>query len=526
MAGKSDRIYRINSQEKLLPKAFINWMDNRMPRYIIYESGKRKGTCTGCGKTSEFTKLKYNQSVTCPACRKRAVAKTEKRIDGKKTSRKFVYIQKINNGIMARFIERIYTFRATGEIDKECYESLRAAVEKGRRQYWYEKRFWYGERHYNRWGENNVKWNVRTENSPVVRIAGYGGWSYRYEDIGDPPVYTKNQKGIMADSLLRFLPGQGKELIDQINDRNRYRATISGFLDVYEKFHQYPCLEALYKCGMKKVVEDFIYNPKLKLKKKEHQPHKILGISKELFRGLREEKEVTQDYLIKCIGVHSVTGNVPLILEIAQKMESREIELFFEQIHMPIKKTLRYLAKLECGEKITYMDYIRMASDAGSDMTSEFVLFPRDLEEAHDAMIEVRDETKRRRQREEAKKMDSDIEKVYKKIQKRFSYEDETYMMRPAKSNVEIVMEGQKQHICVGYGGYAKKMIAGESYILFLRKKSEPDKPYYTVEVSPDYDIIQRHGKYNKEGDEKQEIDAFLEKFRKEVGHVKVGYAS
>lgn len=525
MAGKSDRIYRINSQEKLLPKAFINWMDNRMPRYITYESGKKKGTCTGCGKTSEFTKLKYNQSVTCPVCRKRAVAKTKKRIDGKENSRKFVYIQKINHGIMARFVERTYTFHATGEIDKGWDESLRAAVEKGRRQYWYEKRLRYGE-NVGAWAENNVKWSSRKENSPMVRIAGYGGWSYRYENIGDPPVYTKNQKGIMADSLLRFLPGQGKELIDQINDRNRYRATISGFLDVYEKFHQYPCLEALYKCGMKKVVEDFIYKPKLNLKKKEHQPHKILGISKELFRGLREEKEVTQDFLKKCIGLHSVTGNVPLILETAQKMETQEIELFFEQIHMPIKKTLRYLAKLERGEKITYMDYIRMASNAGSDMTSEFVLFPRDLEEAHDAMLEVRDEIKRRRQREEAKKMDSDIEKVYKKIKKKFSYEDETYLMRPAKSNIEIVMEGQKQHICVGYGEYAKKMIAGESYILFLRKKSEPNKPYYTVEISPDYDIIQRHGKYNKEGDEKQEIDAFLEKFRKEVGHVKVGYAS
>ena len=526
MAGKSDRIYRINSQEKLLPKAFINWMDNRMPRYIIYESGKKTGICTGCGKTSEFTKLKYNQSVTCPVCRKRAVAKTKKRIDGKENSRKFVYIQKINHGIMVRFIERIYTFHADGEIDKGLDESLRAAVEKGRRQYWYEKRLRYGERCYGAWAENNVKWSSRTENSPMVRIAGYGGWSCRYEDIGDPPVYTKNKQGIMADSLLRFLPGQGKELIDQINDRNRYRATISGFLDVYEKFHQYPCLEALYKCGMEKVVEDFIYNPKLNLKKKEHEPHKILGIGKELFRGLREEKGVTQDYLIMCIGLHSVTGNVPLILETAQKMEQREIELFFGQMHMPIKKTLRYFEKLERREKITYRDYISMASAAGSDMTSEFVLFPRDLEAAHDAMLEVRDGIKRRRQREEAKKMDSDIEKVYKKIQKRFSYEDETYTMRPAKSNVEIVMEGQKQHICVGYGGYAKKMLAGESYILFLRKKSEPDKLYYTVEVSPDYDIIQRHGKYNKEGDEKQEIDAFLEKFRKEVGHVKVGYAS
>ena len=37
MAGKKDRIERINSQAVPLPEAFIDWMDRRMPRYIIYE---------------------------------------------------------------------------------------------------------------------------------------------------------------------------------------------------------------------------------------------------------------------------------------------------------------------------------------------------------------------------------------------------------------------------------------------------------------------------------------------------------
>lgn len=525
MAGKSDRIFRINSQEKPLPQAFVDWMDRQMPRYILYESGKKMGTCTGCGQTSEFIKLKYNQTITCPACRKRATAKTKKRIDGKETSRKFVYIQKIRNGIMVRFIERTYTIWGTGEIEKGVLETLRAAVEKGRRQYWYEKRHRYGERHYNGWEENNVKWCVRGENNPLHRIAGWGGWSYKYETLGEPPIYGKNKPGIIKESLLRFFPEKAAELIDRINERNRYRIPISGFLDVYEKIHQYPCLEALYKCGMKEVVEDFICNPKMKLRKKEHEPHKILGISKELFRELREIS-VSQEHMLKCIALQRVSKNIPLILSTAEKMNTRATERFFEQNHMPLKKTLRYYVKLDWGEKITYMDYIYMASNAGSDMTSEFVLYPRDLQAAHDAMIDVRDKEKRRQEREKAKSKDSDIEKVYQKIKKEFSFEDEKYILRPAKTNTEIVKEGQIQHICVGYGGYAEKMIKGTSYILFVRKKEDPEKLYYTVEISPDYEIIQRHGKYNKEGEEKEEIDAFLEKFRREIGHVEVDYAS
>ena len=523
MAGKSDRIVRINSQARPLPKAFIDWMDYRMPRYIIYESGKKKGTCTWCGQTSEFAKLKYNQEFTCPACRRRAVAKTKKRMV-KETSRKFVYIQKIKNGIMARFVERIYTFY-DGEIDMRCEETLRAAVEKGRRQYWYEKRFLYGEISYDKWKENNVKWCVRTQNAPTVRIAGYGGWSYRYEDIGDPLIYERNKKGIIHDSLLGFLPDEGKELMSHINARNRYATTVSGFLDVYEKFHQYPSLEALYKCGMKNAVEDFIYNPKLNLKKKEHEPHKILGISKELFRELRKRDE-KQEFVKKCVGLQNVTSDVKMILEVAHTMAPRDIELFFEKNHMPLNKTLRYYNKLDTYNRITYLDYIGMARDAGSDMTNEFVIFPRDLERAHDAMIDIRDREKRKKEREEAKKKDADIERVYKNIKKKFSYEDEKYLLRPARSNVEIVKEGQTQHICVGYAGYTDKMIAGESYILFLRRKEEPDKPFYTVEISPEYKIIQRHGKYNKEGEEKKEVDLFLEKFRREIGHVEINHAS
>lgn len=166
-----------------------------------------------------------------------------------------------------------------------------------------------------------------------------------------------------------------------------------------------------------------------------------------------------------------------------------------------------------------------MAKKFGSDMTDEFVLYPRDLDAAHDAMIEVKVEARRKKELKEAKEKDEDLRKIYKKIAKRFSYEDDTFVLRPAKTKTEIVKEGQTQHICVGMAGYAEKMIRGSSYILFLRKKTEPNTPFYTVEITPEYKIVQRHGKYNKEGKEVTAVDVFLEKFRREVGHVEVNHA-
>ena len=45
----------------------------------------------------------------------------------------------------------------------------------------------------------------------------------------------------------------------------------------------------------------------------------------------------------------------------------------------------------------------------------------------------------------------------------------------------EIQQEGLTLHHCVG--GYAYSHESGATTIMFLRKKSEPDKPFYTIEV-------------------------------------------
>ena len=214
-----------------------------------------------------------------------------------------------------------------------------------------------------------------------------------------------------------------------------------------------------------------------------------------------------------------------MIQTIARKMTTTDIRFYFFEMGMSFKKTCAFLDNLKSQDKYDYVDYLRMARAIGSDMTDEFVLYPRDVKTAHDAVMNVINERERKRKRKEAREKDASIQKVYKRIKKKFSYENDDFVLRPAKTNSELVKEGQTQHICVGSAGYAGKMMRGESYILFLRKKDHPEKPFYTVEITPQYEIIQRHGKYNKEGKEVTAVDAFLEKFRREVGHVEVNHA-
>lgn len=56
--------------------------------------------------------------------------------------------------------------------------------------------------------------------------------------------------------------------------------------------------------------------------------------------------------------------------------------------------------------------------------------------------------------------------------------------IRPIDSAEEIVREGEEQNNCVA--GYANRHADGETIIMVLRKRSEPRKPWHTVEIEPE----------------------------------------
>ena len=120
----------------------------------------------------------------------------------------------------------------------------------------------------------------------------------------------------------------------------------------------------------------------------------------------------------------------------------------------------------------------------GYDMNNTVYQQPRNLVEAHNQIVlESNKEEMDIRIREVEQKYPS-IRAIYRELRKIYFYEDDTYLIRPARSAGEIVREGRLLHHCVGGDNYLVKHNRRESYILMLRFKDKAEEPYITVEIS------------------------------------------
>lgn len=168
----------------------------------------------------------------------------------------------------------------------------------------------------------------------------------------------------------------------------------------------------------------------------------------------------------------------------------------------------------------TYFDYLHHAQMCDYDLTQKNILYPRDIQQAHDDAVAnwhiVQAE-------EEKKKADAEAQKYgyperYKQLCKKYAFEYGDLMIVVPERASEIITEGKVLQHCVG--GYASRHIQGRTTILFLRHISEPDKPYYTIEVDEkEKDIVQCHGFMNewksKKAEEVKEFEKEFEKFIK-----------
>lgn len=163
-----------------------------------------------------------------------------------------------------------------------------------------------------------------------------------------------------------------------------------------------------------------------------------------------------------------------------------------------------------------YDDYLSLREELGYDMTNEVYTYPKNLKEKHDQMIRERREKRDKEHADKMKAMYQGIEDQFEKLDKRYSWQDGAYCIRPAHDAKEIVEEGRTLHHCVGGSNYLNKHSKGETAILFLRKLETPDEPYYTIEIK-DNTILQWYG-YNDKKPEQEIIGPWLDGY---VEHLK-----
>lgn len=179
-----------------------------------------------------------------------------------------------------------------------------------------------------------------------------------------------------------------------------------------------------------------------------------------------------------------------------------------EDLHLDYKKFVRNMVRL--GEK--NQNIYRIIVDTmnqysflvlGTQPTIDWYFDScSDVVRVHDAVtaLKVQQDAERRaafdKTEAERRKAEEEKRKKIDEIRKQYEYEDDNFIIRLPRNGTEITNEGINQSICIG--GYVSDHANGRTNLFFLREKSEPDVPFYAIEMGNDKVVRQIHGYCNK----------------------------
>ena len=159
---------------------------------------------------------------------------------------------------------------------------------------------------------------------------------------------------------------------------------------------------------------------------------------------------------------------------------------------------------------ITWRDYVNMADQLGMNTALDQILKPKDVKKAHDELIILK-------QKEGMQKTAREIEKKWPKVNKqlqklkKFEFAKGEYCIVAPENIFDIVKEGTILRHCVHTCDYYFDRISrDESYLFFLRQKSQPDIPWYTLEVEPNGNIRQKRTTGDNQNADFQKAIVFL----------------
>ncbi|OOP50261.1 PcfJ domain-containing protein [Enterococcus faecalis] len=142
------------------------------------------------------------------------------------------------------------------------------------------------------------------------------------------------------------------------------------------------------------------------------------------------------------------------------------------------------------GERFSYyMDYLHMLEELNTPFTDD-VLFPENLQLAHDNATNTLNLLERELEEQQYQERKKQLKALETEI-------DDLLFLAP-HSLQEIVEEGQVLHHCVGSQHYLEQHTNGTTTIVFIRKKEEPNLPYFTLEYR-NQQVTQIQGKSNRQ---------------------------
>lgn len=486
-----------------------------LSRYLfVWREGKHKlGYCTHCNTVSGVS-TDYNHNTTgyCPSCRSMCTVKAAGRGHSKLIDYAyFVYYEKSvidPNVIVAYGIDACRDYREDYMSVKTEYNLTAMYVfEMDNSVMMQERSLWCGSKGW--------EWKY------VLQGSVFSLFSQRQNAGGHWYSWKKSRKICCSKNSIEtavtgtpFQYSCWKEYFSSESESDMVR-----FFSLYS---QYPCIEYLTKLNMKDLVL-----AKLTGNLTHGAVHwrgktlpKVLRLSKSIINEIRKEKVDVDPVILRMLQMIYKEGrNIPIKeVEAAAKVG----DYYFQEISSIVKNTkatfytaIQYLLKQYRTKNdkhypavnqvvVTWRDYIADCRKLELDLSQDCILYPGHLHRAHQNTI-------KQISFKENQLLNAKIATRLKNLIKKYSFENAELLIRPAESSAELVIEGKELNHCVG--GYAQRYADGETNILVIREKSEPDKPYFTMEIRKD-SIVQVGGLKNCAPD--KQVKAFVEAFTEE----------
>lgn len=480
-------IERIDAAMALVPpepKGFREWafgdgMEESMYIYYHYEKQVREGYCTNCRKIVPVDRPKHNKKGFCRCCNRMITFKSAGKAAPVIDDAEVLLLQKLKDG--SGYVLRRYSVYR--RINRETFKRPTESIREKRRHFL---------GRYMRPESNYTHDLFRQINK--VRWCNYGsGWdSYERQ----ARLYPDNLQGELAGTELKYIP-----LWLLLRSEN---PKIESPIVMLFRAEKYPeVTEYLIKCGLYALAREFLKNNRLEvsglLDTRETDIRKALHITGEQLKILRERNAGTG--MLRLMERANMEG-VRLTEDQLNHMYDHAYQWQFIEYmkNTTPHKMLKYLD--QCTNRQEYLDYLGMRRQCGYDMADTVILYPRDLKTAHDRMVMETNRKKEEQRLKEVRDKYPHIEEQYGELSRQYAYTYRDWLIRPAMSAGEIVLEGRILHHCVGSEEYLKGHDDGKSIILMLRKKEEPDTPWYTVEYNREREkIVQWYSEYDKKPD-------------------------
>lgn len=507
-----DKDYRLCPEA--LPEGLLEYIrDTVLPEdnTLAYKKGGVQGLCYACGQKvwPHGRRFRQNERVRCPDCGQEVVCVLE----GGSAFRadyveNIIAVQKGADGETVFFRQWLLRRDPSARwerIEDFLKETARYAVR----------------------GRKTAKWQKEAKENYYMHCERYdlGEWTRWHDNRIYDGGYYFCPAG--AAETLRGTAMQYADLEGYLADRTKRWKNTVYFLEYHAK---YPVLEFLWKKGYRTIVHERIGGMgKENRDAIRWQRDKLWECFKFPLRFLRlkQPEDWTLDDIARLNALWLVQG---------EKLKEEEIRLFLGMqadikdilpalSYAAVGKVLGYIEKQtgirqaafverqgrekppdEVSVAHEYRDYLQECRQLGLALDNREILFPKDLEAAHERTMAQIDFEKNKADQEKFQKAVDRLEK--------YAWQQGGLLIRPARAQKELAEEGAALRHCVG--GYIQRMAEGETAIFFIRKTDAPDTPYFTLELQQKR-VVQCRTAHNVSYAQYPEVLAFVREWEREV---------